>query len=538
MEAEDRRAEKAAAGGEAGTATTTGLAPARPKLKDRYQIERELGRGGFGVVYLARDEQLHGRPVVIKALLEHGGDQSAWFSKKFREEKEALARLDHPGVVGVLDAGEMPDGTPYLVMQFVDGITLRTALRSGPMPLNRAARIVRQIGQALTAAHERGVCHRDLKPENVMLQELGGGEEQVKIIDFGIATVREAQASTSAEQTRVAGSAPYMAPEQLLGKPSHASDIYALGVITYEMVTGRRPFRPDTLAQMYVLQREGVKVKPAELRRDLPVAAEGAILKALEIETERRHPQARDFGDEFARAAGGGAASVEAPVEESRPPTRRTVLITGVAVLAAGGLTGLVFNRFGERDTSPGAGGNEFRYSITVQKYRDGKPTGEPFVLPGEMIFQADYRIRLSVAGSRPGHLYILNEGPALTAGVPSYNVMFPGAREPAAVGANQAVEIPPGREDWIVFDEQEGTEKLWMIWSAAAVAELEAAKAFAQSEHQGAVTDAARAQAIRAFLAKHQDPAPAAEKDDANKVTRVRGAGDVLVRLVKLEHH
>ena len=183
------------------------------KIKDRYRIERELGRGGFGIVYLARDEQLHSRLVVIKVLLEKQSADSAWFTKKFRQEREALSRIDHPGIVGVLDAGEMPDRKPFLVMQYVDGLTLRDVMKSQQVSLSRIAQIVRGIGQALTAAHDRGVYHRDLKPENVMLQNLGGGEELVKIIDFGIATVMESQAAAGSEATRVAGSGSYMAPE-------------------------------------------------------------------------------------------------------------------------------------------------------------------------------------------------------------------------------------------------------------------------------------------------------------------------------------
>lgn len=270
---EEKTAGSPAPPASADTTAITQAGPAGAKIKDRYRIERELGRGGFGIVYLARDELLHSRPVVIKVLRERASTQSEWFSKKFREEREALARLDHPGIVGVLDCGEMPDGKPFLVMQFVDGVTLRSLLRNGPMPLERAAQIVRRIAQALNAAHDRGVYHRDLKPENIMLQDLGEGEELVKIIDFGIATVKESQAGATTSQTGTAGSGPYMAPEQLLGRPSAASDIFALGVIAYELLTGKLPFQAGTLVELYQAQEEGIKVKPVELRPDLPLAA-------------------------------------------------------------------------------------------------------------------------------------------------------------------------------------------------------------------------------------------------------------------------
>src|SRR5881394_690739 len=169
--------------------------PQQPSLigqtvDERYSIEKELGRGGVGVVYLARYRKLHDNRVFIKLLLDKSLD-NAWVVQKFQQEKEALARVDHPGVVGVLDTGELPDGKPYLVMQFIDGVTLRSQIKPEGIPLERAAEIIKQIGRALSAAHDRGIFHRDLKPENIMVQQLTDGDEQVKIIDFGIAKVRD-----------------------------------------------------------------------------------------------------------------------------------------------------------------------------------------------------------------------------------------------------------------------------------------------------------------------------------------------------------
>src|ERR1700733_14579762 len=131
-------------------------------LSQRYRIEREIGRGGFGTVYLAHDEELHNKPVVIKIRDEKSSASDAWRERKFREECEALSRIDHPGVVGILDQGQTPEGKLFLVMQFVDGITLRQALKDGPLPFARVAELTNQIAQALGAAHDRGVCHRDL----------------------------------------------------------------------------------------------------------------------------------------------------------------------------------------------------------------------------------------------------------------------------------------------------------------------------------------------------------------------------------------
>src|SRR5215510_8317321 len=158
------------------------------RLKGRYLIECELGRGGVGVVFLARDERLHGMPVVIKFLLDAAG-QNQWLTRKFSQEAEALTRINHPGVVRVIDRDLSDDGRPFFVMEFIKGRSLRGVMDRGPMNLAYVAHLARQAGSALHAAHQQGVFHRDLKPENIMLEQLSGGDEQVKLIDFGIAKV-------------------------------------------------------------------------------------------------------------------------------------------------------------------------------------------------------------------------------------------------------------------------------------------------------------------------------------------------------------
>ena len=291
-------------------------------LKGRYLIEKELGRGGIGLVYLARDHHLHSRPVVIKVLLEgaEGDADRQWFQRKFLQEIEALARIDHPSVIGILDTGEMPDGQPFFVMQFVVGDSLRAAMKPGPMEFNRVAGLIRQMGNALDAAHEQGIIHRDLKPENIMLQRLSNGEDLVKLIDFGIATVKDSQIATAKERTAVAGTVAYMAPEQLLGKPTFRSDIYALGVIAYEMLTADRPFKPNSPFQLLDLQREGVRIKPRVLRPDLPQAAETAILRALAFDERERFLHVKDFGDQLADALTDSSSAKHRDDVEPIPP--------------------------------------------------------------------------------------------------------------------------------------------------------------------------------------------------------------------------
>src|SRR5882672_6085825 len=244
-------------------------------LGERYLIDKELGGGGICAVFLARDRKLHCTPVVIK-VLQNSWRQTThktWMEKKFKDEIAALARIDHPGVVRALDVGELSDGGSYLVMQYISGKSLRSVMTPEGMELGRLAKLARQMGRALAAAHRQGVIHRDLKPENIMLQSVGD-EEYVKIIDFGIATVHEFADATDSQTTEVVGTRSYMAPEQLRGKPVAASDIYGLGVIVYELVTGQRPFNAESILQLYELQHVGVELKPRDLRPSLPEAAQ------------------------------------------------------------------------------------------------------------------------------------------------------------------------------------------------------------------------------------------------------------------------
>ncbi|MEW6211216.1 MAG: protein kinase [Acidobacteriota bacterium] len=315
-------------------------------LNERYVIERELGRGGFGVVYLARDLKLLSRFVVVKVLQPKAGRDryqvNEYLKRKFRDEIDALTRFRHPHIVGILDQGEMSGGDPFLVMEFIEGISLRSVMKSEGMERKRVAHLIRQVSQALNYAHERFVSHRDLKPENIMLQT-AVGEEFVSLIDFGIATVGEWQSMTRGGQTtRVIGTPDYMAPEQIQRAPSEKSDIWALGVIAYEILTGQRPFsvpydkqtNTPLLGELYEMQQAGVQVKPRDLRPELPEAAQSAILKSLSFDPQARHAQVRDFGEELAAALTGEETAhllsfptekiASEPVQQPTDPTTAT----------------------------------------------------------------------------------------------------------------------------------------------------------------------------------------------------------------------
>jgi len=270
-------------------------------LDGRYLLETRLGQGGFGLVYLAADNKTASRKVVVK-IMRREDVNNEWSKHKFKQEVEALSRLDHPGIVGLFDCGETTDGRPYIVMQYIDGDSLRPLLRVDGMPVARVACIIRQIGNALTAAHEAGVLHRDLKPENIMVR-VTKDEDHARVIDFGVAKVKNSIVNVNTAKGVTLGTIIYMSPEQLEGQSlTPQSDIYALGVIAYEMLTGRRPENPESPLHLLRLQRSGVRVKPTDLRPALPKAVNDVILKALSFDPKNRYQSAREFGEKLAAA--------------------------------------------------------------------------------------------------------------------------------------------------------------------------------------------------------------------------------------------
>ncbi len=284
-------------------------------LDGRFLIEKDLTEGGadaggIGLVYLAKDLKLLGKEVVVK-ILQKAALANDDLVRKFRHEKEALIRLDHPNIVRILDSGTLADGNPFMVMDFIPGRSLRRRMNeAGALDLTEAAHLIESITDGLGVAHSQKILHRDIKPENIMLTPQDDGPDRVRLIDFGIARVEDSVLAPATEIPRGIGTILYIAPEQLLGKMEQtpAIDVYASAIVFYEMLTGRRPFQPATMVEMFEMQRQGVKTSPRELRPALSAEAEALLLSALDFDADNRPQNIRQFGRDLARALRGATA--------------------------------------------------------------------------------------------------------------------------------------------------------------------------------------------------------------------------------------
>ncbi len=278
-------------------------------LDGRFLIEKDLteggaDKGGIGLVYLAKDMKLMGKKTVVK-ILQQTLLQNLDIARKFKHEKEALIRLDHPNIIRILDSGYLSDGNPFMVMEYIAGYSLRRKLReTGKLPLDYCAHLIESVTNALSTVHAQQILHRDIKPENIMLTPQKEGYERICLIDFGIARVENSQLAPLTAVERAIGTILYIAPEQLAGtlKQTPAVDIYAFAIVTYEMLTGNLPFKPQSMVEMYNLQKEGVKTLPSDLRPDLPKEAEKILLSALAFNPQERPQNVRAFGRDLAAA--------------------------------------------------------------------------------------------------------------------------------------------------------------------------------------------------------------------------------------------
>jgi eukaryotic-like serine/threonine-protein kinase len=353
----------------------------------RYQILDRIGSGGMGDVYRAHDNELE-RVVALKLLLRRFSEDPE-FVARFKREASAAAGLQHPNIVQIFDRGEW-DGTYYIAMEYLPGRTLKQIVREhGPLEPARAIEVVEQILMAARFAHERGIVHRDIKPHNVIVAEDG----RVKVTDFGIAL---AGASDMTETGSIMGTAQYLSPEQAQGHPVDArSDLYSIGIVLYELLTGAVPFDADSPVTIALKQVSEVPVPPGQLNPAVPPALDSVVMRALQKDPAARFQSAEEFLAALEQARlGFPAAPPPAPVLEEDDGWRRATIIALVLLALAAIALGAWLLLRGDKEPVPNVVGKTSASAAQVLQNRGF----EVDVVPIQSDSVADGR----VAGQQP----------------------------------------------------------------------------------------------------------------------------------------
>ncbi len=314
-------------------------------VADRYHILKKLGEGGMGQVYLAEHVKM-GRKSALK-VMNPGMNQDADAIARFNREASNASRLNHPNICAIYDFGETPDGLIYLAMEFIEGQSLTALVEScGALPAARGAAIIHQSADALQVAHDAGIVHRDLKPDNIMIAKNRDGSDLAKVVDFGIAKAHSSDAQKVTKTGMVVGTPEYMSPEQLSGdKLDGRSDIYSLGLVAFNCLTGKLPFPAETAQEAMIARLIELPKTLAEMKPDVAWTDEvqRVMSKALERDAAERYQSAAQFGRELwaacesmpsSQAAAAGTQVLSAPAS-----TAANVPKTRVATPSEGGKT-------------------------------------------------------------------------------------------------------------------------------------------------------------------------------------------------------
>jgi serine/threonine protein kinase len=310
---------------------------------NNYEIKAEIGHGGMGTVYLA-EHSFMGRKAAVKILKDsYLADES--IVARFMNEARAANAIHHPNIIDIIDVGRLPDGRPYLMMEFLEGETLATRLSQGPLALTDTLQIIRQAAFALKATHDVGIVHRDLKPENIFLcpERDGASDVRVKVLDFGIAKLCGEFGGDTVQTTgAILGTPLYMSPEQCrsgAGSPiDHRTDIYALGAIGYEMLTGRAPFTSDVAIDIMLMHVTQKPANPRALNPAIPDKLAAVVLRALEKNPDARYASMTELQNALDEALPAPAPMSspwsDADDPSSPRPTRWGWLLAGVMTAA------------------------------------------------------------------------------------------------------------------------------------------------------------------------------------------------------------
>lgn len=516
-----------------------------------YRLLSLLGRGGMGEVYRAIDTRL-GREVALKLLpAEFAGDTER--VKRFEREARIASALNHPNILTIYEIGR--DGEAlFIATELVKGQTLRHRIVDGTINPTEAIDIAVQMASALETAHGAGIVHRDIKPENVMLRPDG----YVKVLDFGLAKPIEvafAPSDRTSMPTRdsyetapgaLIGTFRYMSPEQARGqRVDHRSDLWSLGGVFYEMLAGATPFDGDTPSDIIaaILTRE-----PPPLWEPSKPGLQNIMTRALAKERERRYQSAHEMLQDLrelrrkferrseietstgSRRTGMTAAAITLETEQIAGRMRRKKSWLALATLSFILAVSIMLASFALESAAPE---RVIGYSIIVQKMRNGKEVDTPFEASGQESFESGWKFRLRIVSAQAGYLYLLNEGPPSDGGDINYRIIFPSNDCPANIGSKE-----PVLTDWYVFHGRPGVEKLWVVWTELAAQQFEAIKDKVNPVDQGVVTDTARRDSIKEWLARYAADKIEQEKDNGASRIVVKGRGNALVGLIMLNHH
>ena len=481
-------------------------------------------------MYLARDTRLH-RHAAVKLLRNQlEADRAA--ADRFLREARAVASLDHPNICTLYEVG-VDQGREFLAMQYVEGDTLATRLKRGPLSFDEALRIGIELTSALVYAHSKQILHRDLKPQNVMLQPDG----RVKLLDFGLAKITVAGGDLSRAETNVpltqegvvVGTLEYMSPEQMSAQVLDArSDIFSLGLILYELIGGRHPYRGHTPA----LTMSGILTKPYPplTGTNVPRAPmlNPVLRKALAVDPADRYATAADLLVDLKRLERG----VDGPVPGGPIPRRSPTLPRAGALLAVIlALAALIVPIARRLKPAHSVASAVPQFDRTFTYWLDIRPAGDSGSTTvsrsvGDDTLAGGAKVRVNVVSTTPGFLYMLDQEDDAAA----LALVYP-------VATDQVGAAKTSTTGWYGFSSSAERDHLWLVWSADAVPALEALRPLVNERDLGRIADGSQARGLRAWLDQMAARDVRAIREVEPIQMRVAYAGPVTIRHILLHH-